>query len=53
LPKVPNISACQSITDATDWTLTTQQKILAVAKAPSNARIEYDSPNDAPCQVMP
>ena len=49
----PVISACQSITDATGWTIATQQKILAVAKAPSNARIECDIPNGASCRVLP
>ena len=53
LPTAPVVSACQSITDATGWTLDTQQKILAVAKAPSNARIECDIPNGTPCIVLP
>lgn len=49
----PSISACQSITDATNWTLETQQKIFATAKSPSNARIECDIPNGTPCIVLP
>lgn len=49
----PSISSCDSITDATGWTLDTQQKIVAVAKAPSNARIECDIPNGSPCIVLP
>lgn len=49
----PIISACQSITDTTGWTLETQQKIVAVAKSPSNARIECDIPNGSPCRIMP
>lgn len=53
LPISPVISACQSITDAAGWTLATQQKITAVAKAPSNARIECDIPNGTPCIVLP
>lgn len=52
-PVAPAISACQSITDATGWTLDTQQKILATAKSPSNARIECDIPNGTPCIVLP
>lgn len=52
-PVAPTINACQSITDAQGWTLITQQKIIAVAKAPSNARIECDVPNGAPCRILP
>lgn len=52
-PIAPIISACQSITDATGWTLETQQKIIAVAKSPSNTRIECDIPNGSPCRVLP
>lgn len=53
LPISPVLNACQSITDAAGWTLATQQKITAVAKAPSNARIECDIPNGTPCMVLP
>ena len=53
LPIAPVVSACQSITDATGWTLLTQQKILATAKSPSNARIECDIPNGTPCIILP
>ena len=49
----PIFSACESITDATGWTLQTQQKIIAVAKSPSNARIECDIPNGSPCRILP
>lgn len=52
-PSAPSIGACQSITDATGWTFDTQQKIIAVAKLPSNARIECDIPNGSPCRVLP
>lgn len=52
-PVAPFLGACQAITDATGWTLDTQQKIEAVAKAPSTARIECDIPNGAPCKVVP
>lgn len=52
-PSAPNIGACQSITDATDWKFDTQQKIIAVAKPPSNARIECDIFNGSPCRVLP
>ena len=53
LPIAPIVSACQSVTDATGWTVATQQKIYAVAKAPSNARIECDIPNGNRCRVLP
>ena len=53
LPVAPVITACHSITDATGWTLNTQQKIVAIAKAPSNARIECDIPNGTPCIILP
>jgi|26BtaG_2_1085354.scaffolds.fasta_scaffold19621_2 type IV pilus assembly protein PilA len=49
----PTPSACVSITDATGWTLATQQKVIALAKPPSNARIECDIPNGTPCKVLP
>ena len=52
-PTAPVIIACQSITDATNWTLETQQEIIAIAKPPSNARIECDIPNGAPCRILP
>lgn len=52
-PTAPIIQACQSITDATGWTLETQQKIIANAKLPSNARIECDIPNGTPCKIVP
>lgn len=49
----PRPRACVSITDATGWTSATQQKIIAVAKPPSNARIECDIPKGSPCRIMP
>lgn len=53
LPIAPIVSACQSVTDATGWTVVTQQKIYAVSKAPSHARIECDIPNGNRCKVLP
>ena len=52
-PSSPILSSCQSITDATGWTLNTWQKIEAIAKTPSNARIECDIPNGTPCVILP
>lgn len=49
----PIFSACESITDATGWTLDTWGIIEATAKSPSNARIECDVPNGTPCAVLP
>ena len=53
VPIAPTLGACQSITDATGWTLATQQKIIAIAKSPSTARIECDIPNGSPCRILP
>ena len=52
LPVAPVLDACQSITDATDWTLETQQIIEARPKAPSGARIQCDIPNGTPCRLL-
>lgn len=52
-PSVPVLSACASITDASTWTTSNQQeKIIAIVKAPSNARIECDLPKGVPCSVV-
>lgn len=53
LPVAPAINTCQSITNATGWTSETQQKIIAIAKPPSTARIECDIPNGSPCRIIP
>ena len=52
-PSSPILSSCQSITDATGWTLHTWQKIEAIAKAPSHGSIECDIPNGTPCIILP
>lgn len=52
-PKSPILSSCQSITDATGWTLDTWGIIEATVKSPSNARIECDIPNGTPCIILP
>lgn len=52
-PTAPTPSACLSITDAAGWTTDTAQPIIAVAKSPSNARIECDIPNGSPCRILP
>lgn len=53
LPIAPVLDACQSITDATGWTLATQQVVEATAKPSSNARIQCDIPNGTPCRLLP
>jgi len=54
VPLAPNVNACQSITNASGWTSATQQKIVAIAKSPSDARIECDIPNETTtCMVLP
>lgn len=53
LPKSPILNSCQSITDATGWTLNTWRKIEATAKFPSSAHIECDVPNGTPCKILP
>lgn len=52
-PRSLILNSCQSITDATGWTLNTWQKIEAITKAPSNARIECNIPKGTPCVVLP
>lgn len=52
MPVAPDLNSCQSITDATGWTLETWQIIEAVAKSPSNARIECDIPKGTPCHIL-
>lgn len=52
VPIAAALNSCQSITDATDWTLETQQKIIAIAKSPSSTRIECDIPNGSPCRIV-
>lgn len=53
VPVSPILNACQSITDATGWTLDSWQKIEAVANKPSNARIECDISNGTTCIILP
>lgn len=51
-PSKPIPHACSSITDASSWTVATQQaKIIATVKAPSNAIVECDLPKGVPCYI--
>lgn len=52
-PTAPTPSACASITDASNWSTDDVDKIIAIAKPPSNARIECDIPNGTPCKIAP
>lgn len=53
VPIAPTLNACQSITDASGWTLNTQELIIATAKPPSTALIQCDIPNGTPCKILP
>lgn len=52
-PTAPMPSACASITDASNWSTDNLDKVIAIAKPPSNARIECDIPNGTPCKIVP
>ena len=52
LPVAPVLNACQSITDATGWTLETQQVVEARAKPSSNALIQCDISVGTPCRLL-
>ncbi|WP_320158407.1 type IV pilin protein [Psychrobacter ciconiae] len=52
-PMKPILRSCASITDASSWTTGDMNKVIAIAKPPSNARIECDIPNGTPCKIIP
>ena len=52
-PTTPTPSACVSITDASNWSTDDMDKVIAIAKPPSNAHIECDIPNGTPCKIVP
>ncbi|MGM8870195.1 type IV pilin protein [Psychrobacter sp. 2Y5] len=52
VPVAPVTSACQTITDASGWTLATRQIIEATAVAPSTATIECNLPAGTPCRRL-
>ncbi|WP_322111811.1 pilin [Acinetobacter sedimenti] len=52
-PNSPVIKACESVTDASGWTLDTMQKITAIAKHPGGATIECNLPNGVSCVILP
>ena len=53
LPIAPTLHSCRDMTDATGWTLDTQQVITATSKSSSASRILCDIPNGNPCKVLP
>ena len=52
-PIAPIIKSCETITDASGWTIDTMQRIVAKAKLPSKAIIECDLPKGVPCKALP
>lgn len=52
-PTAPTPSACASITDASNWSTDNVDKVIAIAKPPSSARIECDIPNGMLCKIVP
>lgn len=52
-PIAPIIKSCETITDASGWTIDTMQRIVAKAKLPSKVIIECDLPKGVPCKALP
>mgnify|MGYP003715921001 CR=1 FL=1 len=53
LPTAPIITSCLSMTDATDWTIATQQAIVATSKSSTANIITCDIANGSPCDIFP
>lgn len=53
VPFVPVAKSCESITDASSWSVDNMQKIKAKARLPSIVGIECDLPNGVPCKELP
>lgn len=53
VPVAPVIKSCETITDASSWTIDTMQTIFAKAKLPSKSSIECDLPKGVPCKSLP
>ena len=51
LPLAPVIRSCETITDASSWTIDSMNIINARPKYPSEETIECDLPNGVPCRV--
>lgn len=52
-PSSPIVRACQSITDATDWTPSTQGVLIGVPKLEPTTRIECSVINGSSCIIIP
>lgn len=53
VPDTPPLDSCLTMTDATGWTLATQQIIIATSKSSPASRILCDIPNGNPCRLLP
>ena len=53
VPDAPPLDSCLTMTDATGWTLATQQIIIATSKSFPASRILCDIPNGNPCKLLP
>lgn len=53
VPAASVVKSCETITDASAWTIDTMQRIVAKAKLPSKATIECDLPKGVPCKTLP
>lgn len=53
VPDTPPLDSCLTMTDATGWTLATQEIIIATSKSSPASRILCDVPNGNPCKLLP
>lgn len=53
VPGAPPLDSCLTMTDATGWTLATQQIIIATSKSAPASRILCDIHNGNPCKLLP
>lgn len=53
VPDAPPLDSCLTMTDATGWTLATQEIIIATSKSLPASRILCDIPNGNPCKLLP
>jgi len=53
VPDAPPLDICLTMTDATGWTLATQQIIIATSRSITASTIECDIPNGNTCEIWP
>lgn len=53
VPKAPVLDSCLTMTDATGWTVATQQIIQATSKSTAATVIQCDIPNGTACEILP